>query len=319
MALGLKLACAAALSVLSFASHAAQFKTTVVNGEVRTLPLVRLKIRPAIEMRAYSQSMHSPSSADISNLMLSVKNQGRLGTCATFASVGLVERYSGKALSEECLLRLRGGFDGDFPADVTADISKYGLTAPQSFTLSSGKKVDCTYHDNMTSQDLNQKQYAELVNNAQVLKNGSGFAFLNDNDTGVYDGNHNLVDATMGDNANSFEYIKTQIDNGNPVVIGVAVPDSNDPNKAFLGGNGQHLIDVSSGDTCGGESVYAGEKVTEAYCPGHAIILVGYDDTKKEFKFKNSWGTDWGYKGYGRLSYDYVQTYRWGPTTVSAN
>jgi len=38
---------------------------------------------------------------------------------------------------------------------------------------------------------------------------------------------------------------------------------------------------------------------------GHAVLLVGYDDNKKLFKFKNSWGTSWGVNGYGFLPYQY--------------
>lgn len=41
---------------------------------------------------------------------------------------------------------------------------------------------------------------------------------------------------------------------------------------------------------------------------GHAICLVGYDDDKKLLKFKNSWGQDWGDKGYGYLPYGYIPT-----------
>jgi C1A family cysteine protease len=37
----------------------------------------------------------------------------------------------------------------------------------------------------------------------------------------------------------------------------------------------------------------------------HGVSIVGYDDTKKLFKFKNSWGTGWGDKGYGYLPYEY--------------
>lgn len=36
---------------------------------------------------------------------------------------------------------------------------------------------------------------------------------------------------------------------------------------------------------------------------GHAIVIVGYNDKTKEYKFKNSWGTNWGDKGYGYLTY----------------
>lgn len=39
---------------------------------------------------------------------------------------------------------------------------------------------------------------------------------------------------------------------------------------------------------------------------GHALTFVGYDDSAQEFKFVNSWGADWGDKGFGYLKYDYV-------------
>jgi C1A family cysteine protease len=42
---------------------------------------------------------------------------------------------------------------------------------------------------------------------------------------------------------------------------------------------------------------------------GHAICVVGYDDKKKLFKFKNSCGAEWGKKGYGYLSYAYMEEY----------
>jgi len=42
---------------------------------------------------------------------------------------------------------------------------------------------------------------------------------------------------------------------------------------------------------------------------GHAICIVGYDDDKKLIKFKNSWNENWGDKGYGYFSYDYIQKF----------
>lgn len=40
---------------------------------------------------------------------------------------------------------------------------------------------------------------------------------------------------------------------------------------------------------------------------GHALCLMGYDDGKRAFKFINSWGTRWGDRGYGWLTYDFVK------------
>lgn len=42
---------------------------------------------------------------------------------------------------------------------------------------------------------------------------------------------------------------------------------------------------------------------------GHAICIMGYSRSEKFFKFKNSWGSDWGDGGYGYLPYEYLEQY----------
>jgi len=39
---------------------------------------------------------------------------------------------------------------------------------------------------------------------------------------------------------------------------------------------------------------------------GHAVVGVGYDDDKQMIKVRNSWGKDWGQKGYFYLPYEYI-------------
>ena len=39
---------------------------------------------------------------------------------------------------------------------------------------------------------------------------------------------------------------------------------------------------------------------------GHAIVLVGYNNMKKKFIARNSWGEKWGANGYFTIPYDYV-------------
>ena len=41
---------------------------------------------------------------------------------------------------------------------------------------------------------------------------------------------------------------------------------------------------------------------------GHAMMTVGYDDRKRVFFIRNSWGTAWGKKGYGTIPYEYLQS-----------
>lgn len=39
---------------------------------------------------------------------------------------------------------------------------------------------------------------------------------------------------------------------------------------------------------------------------GHAVMAVGYDDARAALLVRNSWGPDWGEKGYFYLPYDYI-------------
>jgi len=45
---------------------------------------------------------------------------------------------------------------------------------------------------------------------------------------------------------------------------------------------------------------------TEQLLGGHAVICVGYNDVKKVWIMKNSWGSGWGDKGYFYLPYNYL-------------
>jgi C1A family cysteine protease len=39
---------------------------------------------------------------------------------------------------------------------------------------------------------------------------------------------------------------------------------------------------------------------------GHAVLAVGYDDAAQRFTVRNSWGKDWGIKGYFTVPYAYL-------------
>jgi C1A family cysteine protease len=41
---------------------------------------------------------------------------------------------------------------------------------------------------------------------------------------------------------------------------------------------------------------------------GHAVVAVGYDDSKRVFIVRNSWGDGWGVKGYCFMPYEYLLT-----------
>ena len=52
---------------------------------------------------------------------------------------------------------------------------------------------------------------------------------------------------------------------------------------------------------------YAGgvyKHTTGDYMGGHAVSIIGYDDSKNAFIIRNSWGEEWGENGFGYVSYD---------------
>ena len=44
----------------------------------------------------------------------------------------------------------------------------------------------------------------------------------------------------------------------------------------------------------------------ECVLGGHAVLIVGYDDTKKWWIVRNSWGVGWGDHGYFYMPYKYA-------------
>ena len=83
-------------------------------------------------------------------------------------------------------------------------------------------------------------------------------------------------------------HIKTVLNMGFPVVFGISVYESFEYEEVAKTG----IVPLP-------------EK-SERMLGGHAIILIGYDEEKRLFTFRNSWGEDWGDKGYGYLPFEYV-------------
>lgn len=60
---------------------------------------------------------------------------------------------------------------------------------------------------------------------------------------------------------------------------------------------------------------------SESSLGGHAICIMGYSREGSYFKFKNSWGVDWGDRGYGYLPYEYINRHcldAWSATDLVA-
>jgi C1A family cysteine protease len=101
-----------------------------------------------------------------------------------------------------------------------------------------------------------------------------------------------------------FNAVKNAVAAGNPVVIGFTVYDS------FEGAWG----DIPHGQAGSGMMPFP-NIATESVLGGHAVCIVGYDDTlpvagraNGRFIVRNSWGTSWGDAGYFYMPYDVIKT-----------
>lgn len=82
--------------------------------------------------------------------------------------------------------------------------------------------------------------------------------------------------------------LKTSLAQGFPVVFGFSVYDSFESSDTANTG----VVPMPSSD--------------ESFVGGHAVLLVGYDDTQNMFIVRNSWSDRWGDKGYCYMPYEFI-------------
>lgn len=87
---------------------------------------------------------------------------------------------------------------------------------------------------------------------------------------------------------NDIFQMKNNLANGNPFVVGIAVYSSFESIKVAKTG----MVPIPT--------------VKDIFLGGHAVVCVGYDDMKKIWIMRNSWGSNWGDKGYFYLPYLYL-------------
>jgi C1A family cysteine protease len=50
---------------------------------------------------------------------------------------------------------------------------------------------------------------------------------------------------------------------------------------------------------------------------GHAIVFVGYDDSRQVVEFRNSWSNQWANNGYAYMTYDVLKKVMWWDDTYA--
>lgn len=70
---------------------------------------------------------------------------------------------------------------------------------------------------------------------------------------------------------------------------------------------GMQIYDSFESDEVGKSGIVPmPDTVKETHLGGHAVVCVGFDENKKHFICRNSWGASWGDKGYFYLPYAYM-------------
>lgn len=219
-------------------------------------------------------TLKSQQTADLRTYCTTVKNQGSVGSCTAFATIGLLEylhKKKGKLLNEDMYSEQFNYYSMRVDSlgwPASEDSGGYLRNAVDS-ALRKGVCFEKTFPYNQDYKTVPpQSAYDEATKN-QVIK----YARL-DTDDGSKSQQQVLEDAL------------TMLEQGYPFVGGFVCYDNLWDTKS----DGRILSPTPKNYIIG----------------GHAVFFCGFDRKRKEFLFKNSWGTGWGDKGYGRLPFKYL-------------
>ncbi len=216
-----------------------------------------------------------PETFDLSALMPPVKSQGIQGSCVSWATAYYLKSYQEK---------VQFGYDYNSFEDVMSPAYVYNQTKVNPNCGSGSIIVEAlellktqgvsTWQDFPYSDQVCSEQPSEdLVEEAAQRKIKDYF----------------FVDVSLTNTdakSTRINIIKTLLSQGDPIVMSFDIARLNFENSPQC--MATSFDESSNPDVC-----------------GHAVLIVGYDDTLNAFKFVNSWGTGWGDAGYCWISYDF--------------
>ncbi len=230
--------------------------------------------------RTKTRKASAPTKVDLSKWCSPIEDQGEIGSCTAHAGVGLYEYFERRAFGKHTdasrlflykttrnLLRWKAD-DGAYLRTTMAAMALFGLVPEK-------------YHP-YKEENFNDEPTPFMYSYAQ---NFQALLYYRLDTDGVR--GQPLLDK-----------IKDHLRNGLPMIFGftcfTSLDQADDGKIPFPDRN-------------------------EEVDGGHAVMAVGYDDSLKisnpnnpalttigAIKIRNSWGEEWGDKGYGWLPYDYV-------------
>lgn len=242
--------------------------------------------------RRYRTQDSLPDQADLRSQCSPIADQGHMGACTAFAIA--------KGL-DEFLTKKEGHLTSLSPAFLYYEERKTqgntDMTADSGAMIETGMKVleqlgTCPESDDPYLSAADQKDPAKIKTFLATAPSATAVtAALNFRIPGA----KSFITPGPGKKLKpvpltTMSAIRASLAGGMPVVAGITVFQSMMSDTVAKTGN-VPMPNPQAGDKAVG---------------GHAIMLVGYDQTKQVFIVRNSWSTAWGDQGYFYLPYDYV-------------
>lgn len=219
-----------------------------------------------------------PLSYDLSSQMPPVRKQGKQGSCSSWATGYYLKGYQENK---------ENGTGFGQGSDYT------GVYSP-SFLYNVVKYSDCDngsyiYKNLDRLKDVGICTWGEMPYNQNDCETSPSSSAINNANCGKI-ADYGLLYRKSAPSLSSTELInatKEFIANDNPVII--AIPLDSNFYKAIPLTNGKYQYNTYDANKSLG---------------GHAVLAVGYNDSRNAFKVVNSWGTSWGNQGYFWFNYN---------------
>ena len=214
-----------------------------------------------------SKSSSLPPKVDLRPQMSPVEHQGQIGSCVANASAGAVEH----------LINVTQG--------VHYDVSRLFIY------YNARKYHDCEDEDSGTFEEtavMSLEEYGVCAESTWPYKDTMK-ALTKKPSKEAYKEAKQFKIKEFQQVETNLKAWKSALAEGHPIIFGMILFDSFHRHKK------PGLIPMPSS-----------KEMAKGSDDGHAMLCVGYSDPDKVFIVRNSWGKEWGDKGYCYMPYDYV-------------
>ena len=235
---------------------------------------------------------HNPKILDLRDIQSSVKSQGQRGACTYFVISSLVESIIKKSLHRE--------IDISEEYIAWAGKVKKGMRANEEDSSVAVNAVALQEFGFMLESDLPyQQSWFDKGAICEGKRDATNIDPICYSHTGPdQEKAKRIVEAKNfvfeSVNSSSLDVIKALSARGIPVTVSILAHPKTWSNSVK---SGEIVMTNEMKEECQ-------KKVVR--CSGHAALIVGYNLVDKKFLIKNSWGEDWGDRGYGSISFDYL-------------